>query len=161
VKPSIARTIIAGLAGGLAFVLGTFVTFAQFSGSRRGQEGLLFDPAVQHPKVIAVWKEIEPLPRAIESPLIILGGMVVFAIAYAFVYRSIAPAWPNVLGQRVWRLALIIWLATIFSEFIGPFNVLHQPLRLSVVAWSFWAVSAVAEAFAIAFVLGRPSGTIR
>ena len=43
-KPSIPRTLVAGLAGGVAFVLGTFVTFAQLSGSRRGDEGLLFDP---------------------------------------------------------------------------------------------------------------------
>jgi hypothetical protein len=47
-KPSIQRTLVAGLAGGVAFVLGTFVTFAQLSGSRRGDEGLLFDPDTQH-----------------------------------------------------------------------------------------------------------------
>jgi hypothetical protein len=40
-KPSIRRTLMAGLAGGAAFVLGTFLTFAQFSGSRRGAEGVL------------------------------------------------------------------------------------------------------------------------
>jgi hypothetical protein len=60
----IGRTITAG---GLAFVLGTFVTFAQFSGSKRGQKGLLFNPATQQPKVIAVWKNIEPLLRVIEN----------------------------------------------------------------------------------------------
>jgi hypothetical protein len=64
------------------------------------------------------------------------------------VYRSVATAWPDSLGQRVWRLALIVLLPTLFSDFIGPFNVLHQALRLSVVAAAFWAVSAVAEAFA-------------
>jgi hypothetical protein len=160
-RPGIARTILAGLAGGLAFVLGTFLTFARFSGSRRGQEGVLFDPDVQHPKVIAAWKEIEPLPRVIESPLVILAGMVAFGIAYSFVYRSVAVAWPEALNRRAWRLALIVWLSTVFSEFMGPFNVLHQPLRLSVVAWSFWAVSAVAEAYAIAIVQGRPLGTAR
>jgi hypothetical protein len=32
-KPSIRRTLAAGLAGGAAFVLGIFITFAQFSGS--------------------------------------------------------------------------------------------------------------------------------
>ncbi|MGH9159927.1 MAG: hypothetical protein ACRD2X_08070 [Vicinamibacteraceae bacterium] len=154
---AIGRTMAAGVAGGFAFILGTFLTFAQLSGSRRGHTGLLFDPATQHPKVIAVWKEIEPLPRVIENPPIILAGMLLFGLAYAFVYRSVAPGWPPGVSRRVWRLALVIWLSTVFAEFMGPFNVLHQPLRLSAIAWSFWAVAAVAEAVGIVYVLeGRP-----
>jgi hypothetical protein len=154
-KPSIWRTLVAGLAGGVAFVLGTFLTFAQFSGSRRGAEGVLFDPDTQSQKVIAVWKQLEPLPRVIETPAVILGGMVAFGIAYAVLYRSVAAAWPAGIHPRAWRLALVIWLAAVFSEFIGPFNVLHQPLSLSVVAWGFWAVSAVAEAYTLVYVLDR------
>jgi hypothetical protein len=154
---TVRRTIVAGFMGGLAFVLGTFLTFAQFSGSRRGQEGLLFNPATQHPKVIAAWKDIEPLPRVIENPPIILAGMMLLGLAYAFVYRAVAAAWPVGVGRRTLRLAPIIWLSTVFSEFMGPFNVLHQPLYLSVVAWSFWAVSAAAAAFAIAYVHDRRS----
>jgi hypothetical protein len=45
--PSIWRTLAAGLAGGVAFAVGTFVTFAQLSGSRPGEKGLLFDPDTQ------------------------------------------------------------------------------------------------------------------
>jgi hypothetical protein len=150
--PSVRRTIAAGLTGGLAFVLGTSLTFALLSGSRRGQTGLLFDPSTQSPKLIAVWKEMEPLPRVIESPLIILGGFVLFAIAYAFLYRSIASAWPPGIKSRGWRLALIVWVGTVYAEFIGPFNVLHQPLSVSVIAWAFWAVSALFEGYAIAYV---------
>jgi hypothetical protein len=109
-------------------------------------------------KVIAVWKQIEPLPRVIETPAVILVGMVAFGLAYALLYRSVAAAWPAGIHPRAWRLALVIWLATVFSEFMGPFNVLHQPLQLSVVAWGFWAVSAVAEAYTLVYVLdrGRP-----
>jgi hypothetical protein len=154
-KPSIWRTLVAGLAGGVAFVLGTFLTFAQFSGSRRGAEGVLFDPDTQSQKVIAVWKQLEPLPRVIETPVVILVGMVAFGIAYALVYRSVAAAWPAGIHPRAWRLALVIWLAAVFSEFMGPFNVLHQPLSLSVVAWGFWAVSAVAEAYTLVYVLDQ------
>src|SRR5262245_37987186 len=154
-RPGIIRTVIGGLVGGLAFVLGLLLTFAQFSGSRRGQTGLLFDPATQSPKVIAVWKEIEPLPRTLETPLVVVGGLVLFGLAYAFVYRSVSPSWPQGIVSRGWRLALIVWLATVFSEFMGPFNVLRQPLTLSVLAWSFWAVPALAEGFAIAYVLDR------
>lgn len=149
------RTLAAGFAGGLAFVLGTFVTFRLLGGAQKGREGLLFDPDSQHPKVIAVWKEIEPLPRVIDTPPIILGGMIAFGLAFAFVYRSVAAAWPRGIGARTWRLGLIIWLAAVFAEFMGPFNVLHQPLALSVLAWAFWAVCAAAEAYAVVLVLER------
>lgn len=154
-QPTIRRTIVAGLAGGVAFALGTFLTFAQLGGSRRGEQGLLFDPDTQHPKVIAVWKEIEPLPRVIETPTVVLVGLIVFGIGYAFLYRSVASAWPARIHSRAWRLARIGWLATAFAESMGPFNVLHQPLKLSAVAWAFWAVCAAAEAYALVFVLDR------
>src|SRR5918994_7327544 len=133
--PSVLRTIVAGLAGGLAFVLGTSLTFALLSGSRRGGTGLLFDRDTQHPKVIAVWKEIEPLPRVIEQPPVILGGMILLGVAFAFIYRSVAPAWPSGIAPRALRFFVIVRIAGVFAEFIGPFNVLHQPLYLSVVGW--------------------------
>jgi hypothetical protein len=136
-ESTIRRTITAGIAGGFAFILGTFLTFAQLSGSKRGQQGLLFNPATQSPKVIAVWKEIEPLPRVIENPPVIVIGMILFGLIYAFLYPSVAPAWPSGIGQRATRLGAIIWCSTLFSEFMGPFNVLHQPLKLSAVAWAF------------------------
>jgi hypothetical protein len=83
---------VAGLAGGVAFVLRTFLTFALLGGSRQGETGVLIDPDTQHPKVIAAWKEIEPLPRVIDQPAIVLAGMVVFGIAYAFLYPRCRPA---------------------------------------------------------------------
>lgn len=158
---SLGRTVLAGLAGGLAFVLGTSLTFALLGGSQRGQTGLLFDPASQSPKVIAVWKEIEPLPRVIESPLLILGGFVLFGLVYAFVYRAVSDAWPAGVLSRGWRIAGLVWVGTVFSEFIGPFNVLHQPPALSLIAWAFWAIAALMEGYAIAAVAGAGRGHVR
>jgi hypothetical protein len=153
----VGRTLVAGLAGGVAFLLGTFLTFALLGGSREGETGVLFDPDTQHPKVIAAWKDIEPLPRVIDQPAIVLAGMVVFGVVYAFLYRSMSRGWPAGLTNGATRLAVVVWIGAVFSEFMGPFNVLHQPLHLSVVAWGFWAVSALGEAFTIVAVLERPS----
>ncbi len=150
-----ARTLVAGVGGGLAFLLGTALTFALLGGSRQGETGVLFDPDTQHAKVIAVWKEIEPLPRVVDTPIVILGGMVAFGVAHAFLYRWLGPAWPAGTRARALRLGAIVWLGTVFAEFIGPFNTLHQPLYLSVVAWSFWAVAAAAEAAVIVAILDR------
>jgi hypothetical protein len=80
VKPSIFRTLASGIIGGLTLLLGLTLTFATFGGSRRGETGLLFDPATQSPKLTAVWKEIEPLPLLIVSPGPILLGYVTFAV---------------------------------------------------------------------------------
>jgi hypothetical protein len=153
--PSLTRTVLAGSAGGLAFVLGNFLTFGVLGGSRRGNQGLLFDPDTQNPKVITVWKVLEPLPRIIETPILILAGLFVFGIGYAFLYRSIATAWPPGPYRRSLRLALVVWLATAFSEFMGPFNVLHEPVSLAALSLGFWAVSALAEAYAIVFIADR------
>lgn len=156
---SAGRTLLAGLAGGVAFLLGTFLTFALLGGSREGETGVLFDPDTQHPKVIAAWKEIDPLPRVIDQPAAVLGGMVLFGITHAFLYRSLSAGWPAGTVARVTRLAAVIWLGAVFAEFMGPFNVLHQPLYLSFVAWAFWAVPALGEAAAIVAVVepGRRS----
>lgn len=81
--------------------------------------------------------------------------MVAFGTAYAFLYRSVSRGWPAGVTARATRLAVVVWIGAVFSEFMGSFNVLHQPLYLSVVAWGFWAVPAVAEAFAITTVLER------
>jgi hypothetical protein len=128
---------------------GTLVTFAQLAGSRRGEQGLLFDPETQSPKVIAVWKQLEPLPRVIETPLVIIGGMSPSGLST----RCCTARWrrPGRGGiyPRAWRLA------GVFSEFMGPFNLLHQPLPLSVIAWGFWAVAALLEAVVIVAVLER------
>jgi hypothetical protein len=153
-RPRARWTILGGLAGGAAFGLALFLTFGLLGGARPGQKGLLFDPAFQSHKVIAVWKEIQPLPWLITEPGVILAGVLVLAVGNAFVYRSIAPAWPRSGGSRVWRLALVIWaLGPTFFELFGPFNLLHEPLYLTAVELTFWAVAAGAEAVVVVTVL--------
>lgn len=156
------RTLLAGLLGGIAFVLGTFLTFAQLGGSREGETGLLFDPDTQHEKVITVWKDLEPLPRIVEQPPVVLAGMIGFAVAHAALYRWIAAGWPASTRARAVRLGVVVWTGAVFAEFMGPFNTLHQPLQLSVVAWAMWAVPAFAEAAVVVRVMeGAPVGERR
>jgi hypothetical protein len=156
VKTPIVRTLIAGAAAGLALSLVNFLTFGLLGGSHRGQTGLLFNPATQSPKVIAVYKVIEPLPFIVTRPYLILAGFVAFAVGHALLYRSVAAAWPDRVVARLWRLALTLWfLSTLFFEFLGPFNVLHEPLRVQVWELLFWALSCTAEA-AVIVVLVSP-----
>ncbi len=159
-KASMRRTIPAGLAGGLALALTNFLTFGLLGGSRRGQTGLLFDPGTQSPKVIAVYKDIEPLPVIITRPYLILAGFVVFAMGHALLYRSVAAAWPARYAAHLWRLTLTVWfVGTLFFEFLAPFNLLHEPFRVQQWELLFWALSCTAEASVIvALIPTRPSG---
>lgn len=144
--------ILAGLAGGAATNLAMLATF-RFLGF---QSGLLLDPRWQSAKLIAVWTQIEPLPRVVGSPLPIILGLFAFSVFHAWLYAKLARSWPHGLWPRTWRLGgLVFVLSYAFFEFFAPFNLFWEPLPLVAVELAFWAVVAVAEAVAIVAVLER------
>ncbi len=57
----------------------------------------------------------------------------------------------TLLGRPV--RSLIFFLSFLFWEFFTPFNQFGEPLPLLALELSFWAVIALAEAFAIAGVM--------
>jgi hypothetical protein len=144
------RTILAGLAGGVALNITMLLTFRLFGLGWDGG-GILLDPAVQSPKVIAVWTQIEPIPLVVSTPALIGMGLVLFGILHAFVYSWLAPSWPPGIRERTWRMAALVFgLSFLFWEFFTPFNQLGEPLPLIGLELAFWAVIAVAEALVIA-----------
>jgi hypothetical protein len=150
---SITRTVVAGLAGGFALNLTMLVTFRLIGFGWDGS-GILLDPSVQSRKLIAVWTEIEPLPLVVSNPIPILGGLMLFGIGHAFVYRWLSPAWPLGVVRRAIRLAaLVFFIAYVFWEFFTPFNQFGEPALLVGLELVFWAVIALAESFAIAAVM--------
>lgn len=153
-KPSIFRTLVAGLAGGATFCIATFLTFVLIGSGLDHRSGPLFDPASQSPKLIAVWTQIEPLPLFVTDPQVVLLGYVLFGIGHAFLFRSVAAAWPEGITPRTWRLTMVIWsLSCVFFEFLGPFNLLGEPLGLVALELGFWAVAALAESTAVVSIL--------
>ncbi len=159
--PSPRRTLVAGLAGGLALNLVMLLTFRVIGFGARGG-GILLDPARQSAKLIAVWTRLEPLPLVVSRPAPIVAGLILFAIAHAFVYRWLSPAWPAGVHARAWRLAgLVFLLSFLFWEFFTPFNQLGEPLPLIALELTFWAAIALAEAYAIALVSELRPGTRR
>ncbi len=152
-RATIGRTLIGGLAGFLGFVTGLYFTFAQLGGSQPGQTGLLFNPETQSHKLIAVWKEIEPLPRLVVDPLPMFAGYLVFTIGWAFLFRSVRSAWPPGVWSRGCRLALLIWSCAAFFELQGPVNLFHVSLLPLTIALGFWGAAAAAAAFAMAYVV--------
>ena len=149
------KTVVAGFVGGLAMNLMMLLTFRTL-GFGWNAQGILLRSPLQSEKLIAVWTEIEPLPLVVVNPLPIIVGMVLLAIGHAFIYRSVAPAWPAGLRPRAWRFAGLIFLMTyLFWEFFTPFNQFGEPLPLIALELLFWAAIALAEAWAIAAMMER------
>jgi len=149
------KTIIAGLAGGMAMNAAMLLTFRTLGFGWDGKGILLTSPMQSH-KLIAVWTEIEPLPLVVNTPLPIIIGLLLFAVGHAFIYRSIAVAWPAGFLPRAVRMSgLIFFMSYLFWEFFTPFNQFGEPLPLIALELSFWAVIAAAEGAAIAWVMER------
>ncbi len=146
------KTILAGLAGGAAMNLSMFLTFRVLGlGLHNG--GILLDPAIQSPKLIAVWTELEPIPRVVTHPFLMGIGVFLVAFGHALIYRWLAPAWPPGIKPRALRLAgLVFFLSFFFFEFFTPFNQFGEPLALGVLELFFWVIVASAEGWAIAAV---------
>lgn len=152
-KQSHSRTVIAGVAAGVAMNLAMLLTFRLIGFGVNG-DGFLLDPSLQSDKLIAVWTRIEPLPLVVNRPAPIIAGVIVFGILQAYIYRWICPAWPAGVAKRGLFFALLVFVMTfLFWEFFTPFNMFGEPLALIAVELVFWAVIALAAGFSIAAVL--------
>jgi hypothetical protein len=147
------KTLLAGIAGGITFNLAMLFTFRAIGFGWDGQ-GILISSPMQSPKLVAVWTTLEPLPMIISNPAPIIGGIVLFGIGHAFVYRWLAAAWPAGIAPRALRFAgLHFFMTFLFWEFFTPFNQFGEPLPLIALELVFWAIIALAEAFVIAAIL--------
>ncbi len=151
------RTLVAGLTGGLAMNLVMLLTFRAIGFGWNGG-GILLTSPHQSKKLIAVWTQLEPLPLVVANPAPIIVGLLLFGIGHAFVYKWLSAAWPKGIVPRALRLAgLLFFMTFLFWEFFTPFNQFGEPLPLIALELSFWALIAIADAFAIAFVMEQRS----
>ncbi|MGO8945602.1 MAG: hypothetical protein ACLQJ7_18255 [Syntrophobacteraceae bacterium] len=153
------RTLIAGFAGGTTINLVMLLTFRAIGFGWNGG-GILLTSPIQSQKLIAVWTKLAPLPLIVANPAPIVGGLVLFGIAHAFVYRWLSAGWPPGMMPRALRFAgLLFFMVFVFWEFFTPFNQFGEPLSLIALELSFWAAIAIAEAVVIASIMeqGRSS----
>ncbi len=149
------RTIVGGLAGGMAMNIVMLLTFRLLGFGWNGG-GILLSSPIQSPKLIAVWTQLEPLPLVVASPAPIIIGILLFGIGHAFIYRSVSAAWPTGIPPRAMRFAGFLFFMTfLFWEFFTPFNQFGEPLALVALELVFWAAIAITEAFVIAAVIER------
>lgn len=152
-KTSSTRTILAGLAGGLAMNLMMLLTFRLIGFGVNG-DGILLDPSRQSHKLIAVWTELEPLPLVVNNPAPVILGIIIFGIIHACLYRWLAPAWPAGTIKRGLRFSLLVFLMSfLFWEFFTPFNQFGEPVILIALELVFWSLIALADGLTIAAVI--------
>jgi hypothetical protein len=145
-----ARTVLAGVAGGMAMSIAMLLTF-RLIGFGWNADGILLHPQWQSPKLIAVWTKIEPLPLIISQPPIMVGGLVLFGIGHSIIYRWLSSAWPKGVWSRAWRFSLLtLGMTFLFWEFFTPFNLFGEPLALIGLELVFWTVVAFSEGIALA-----------
>lgn len=146
------RLLLAGLVAGLSLNLTMVLTF-RLVGFGWDGGGILLDPAIQSTKLIAVWTELEPLPKVYADPVPIILGLFVFGFVHAVVYQSVAPAWPAGIVPRASRFAGVLFgIGFAFWEFFTPFNLFGEPLVLIALELVFWGIIAGTEALSIAVV---------
>lgn len=146
------RILLAGVAGGLSLNIAMILTFRVVGFGWSGG-GILLDPSFQSSKLIAVWTELEPLPKVYADPLPMVMGLLGFGFIHATVYQSVASAWPAGVIPRATRFAgLLFAVGFVFWEFFTPFNLFGEPLLLIGLELIFWMIIAGAEAMTIAVV---------
>ncbi|PPK46722.1 hypothetical protein B0G57_102317 [Trinickia symbiotica] len=145
----------AGLAGGLTLNVAMLLTFRLLGFGWTGGGVLLASP-LQSGKFIAVWTQLEPLPKIVAAPAPMLIGLLLFGCVHAAIYDWLAPHWPTGVTARAIRFAgLNFVLAYVFFEFFAPFNLFGEPLVLVALELIFWLIVATAEAFVIASIAER------
>ncbi len=154
-KPSNIRTVLAGIAGGMAMNMTMLLTFRLLGFGWTGK-GILLNPDIQSEKLIAVWTKMEPLPLVVADPAPIIAGILFFGVIHAFIYRWLSAAWPAGVLPRGLRMAgLLFLLVFLFWEFFTPFNQFGEPLPLIGLELIFWALIAIADGLAIAVIMER------
>ena len=116
---------------------------------------LLFDPAIQSAKFIAVWQTLQPLPLLVTNPFLFLGGTALIGVGHGLVFAGIVGGLPEPILKRGFVFGLVVWaLLFIFLVYFTPFNLLGAPLVLaSMVIASFFFVAQV-EGLIISLVYG-------
>ena len=160
-KESHVRTVIAGIASGIAMNLAMLFTFRLIVFSWKGG-GILLNPSYQSQKLIAVWTEIEPLPLVVSQPMAIILGIVGFGIIHAYLFRWLSRFWPRGVAKRAIRFACLVFLMTfLFWEFFTPFNQFGEPIYLIALELVFWAFIALVDGFAISAIMREGRGSER
>lgn len=138
--------LLAGIAGGVAWMLGLLVFFGP-------AQAILASPDYQSAKFLAVLTQLEPLPRAAAAPWILPVGLLAIGIVYGFVYASLRAALSGPPLVKGAKFGLLAWgLMALWFEFYLPWNAMHEPAVLVLLELVLWLLVLMGTGVAIALV---------
>lgn len=138
------RIIVAGIAGGLAWFVGLLIFFGP-------AQSILSNPNLQSAKFLAVFTEIQPLPRAATHPWVLFAGLAIIGLIYSLVFAALRKGLPGEGWRKGVVFGLIAWALMVpWFEFYLPWNVMHEPLSLVLLEALLWALVLQLVGIAIA-----------
>ena len=148
-----AKFLRAAAAGCIAFLAANVVSNILFF---QLGAGILFDPAYQSAKLLGVLFENEPRPLMFENGPLYMAIAAAIGIVHGLIFMLVEPALGrSSLARGLW-FAVVIWaLLALYFEFHAPFNMFREPVALVVLELFFWAIVALVEGIAIAFIYGK------
>ena len=117
-------------------------------------QAILANPAYQSAKFLAVFGQLEPLPRTAGAGWILPAGLLVLGLLYGVAYHFIRRAF---VGRPWWKsglqFGLLAWVLMVpWFEFYLPWNVMHEPAGLVLLEMVLWWGVLAAVGLAIAGV---------
>ncbi len=144
------KVIICGFIGAFVSAVVSVLLF-QGIGS-----GIIFNPQLQSPKLIAVWQTIQPLPLMTNNLLPFAIGWILIGIVQTLVFFYIIEGLPKDTLKRGLTFGIVLWcLKSLFFEFFTPFNLFGEPLYLVAMELSFWFITDIAEGLTLSFLYDK------
>ncbi len=104
-------------------------------------ERILANPQYQSAKFLAVFAEIEPLPRVADSLGVLVAGVLVIGLVYGVVFDWLSPGLPGRGWRRGMAFGLVAWALMVpWFDFYLPWNVMHEPFALVLLEMVLWAL---------------------
>jgi len=125
------RGLIAGLAGGLAWFVGTLLFFGP-------AQAILTDPKLQSAKLLDAFAG-EPAPRTGDAPWLLAIMLLGIGVLWGWVYVWLSDAWPGAWWKRGLRFGVVGWVLMVpWFELYLPWNVLREPAPLVALELACW-----------------------
>jgi hypothetical protein len=142
------RIVRAGMAGAVAWWAGLMLLFG-------AAQGVLGHPALQSPKLNAIY-EMQPPPRIASEPWLLPLGILVIALIHATTFAYIRSALPRGIIRRGLAFAVISWALLVpWFEFYLPWNLMLEPTALVLLEMVIWAGVLMMVGIAISLGFGR------
>lgn len=128
------RPFLTVLLAGLIWY-GAFYVFFISSGA----QNILSNPAHQSGKFLRVFMEIEPLPRMVNDPWLVLKGFFLIGMLIGGVFVWLSQQWKGNWIQKGLKFGLIHWMLMVpWFEFYLPYNVMNEPFALVLLEAALW-----------------------